>query len=220
MSMMKDAFGWILGVQKQSIGDLDVQTMETKLRATNRLKDMWEREIKKAETEYRDAVSIDANAARSPIARKLSLQRGAIIAKKVRTLTSAVNMLSKMAGVVDQLKMLKQFYLDLSSTMALPKGLSVEQMIRQVYAMSDKMADKRAELDQIMESLDSANEQIATATGDDGEIDKLMDELNRLYDEYNTKVALNDTAGADEIKVKIEVKKAEMNKQMGLADLA
>jgi len=218
MSMMKDAFGWIVGVQKQSIGDLDIQTMESKLRATGRLQDMWEREIKKAETEYREAVSVDANAGRSPIARKLSLQRGAIVAKKIRTLTSAVNMLSKMSGVVDQLKMLKQFYLDLSTTMALPKGLSVEQMIRQVYAMSDKMADKKSELDQIMASLDSANEAITDATGDD-EIEKIMDELNKLYDEYNTKVAMNDTEGASAIKVKIEVKKAEMNKQMGLMEL-
>lgn len=219
MSIMKDAFGWILGVQKKSIGDLDIATMESKLRATGRLRDMWEKDIKKAEAEYREAVSVDANAGRSPIARKLSFQRGAIVAKKIKTLTSAVNMLTKMSGVVDQLKMLKQFYLDLSTTMALPKGLSVEQMIRQVYAMSDKMADKKSELEQIMTSLDSANEAISDATGND-EIEKLMSELNALYDEYNTKLAMNDTAGADEIKMKIEVKKAEMDKQMGIAALA
>ena len=218
MGIMTDAFGWMLGVQKKPIDELDVATMESKLRATARLKEMWERELKKADKEYRDAVSVEANAARSPIARKLSLQRGAIVAKRVKTLTSAVNMLNKMSGVVDQLKMLKQFYYDMSSTMKLPKGMSVEALVRQVYEMGDRMADKKAELDQMMSSLDSANASIAEATGDD-EIEKLMGELNALYDDYNTKLALNDTKAAEEVKVKIELTKAEMDKQMGVAAL-
>lgn len=219
MGIMADAFGWMIGVQKRSIADIDIQEMESKLRATNRLKDMWEREIKKADKDYRDAVSVEANAARSPIARKLSLQRGAIVAKRVKTLTSAVNMLNKMSGVVDQLKLLKQFYEDLSSTMSLPKGMSVEELVRQVYAMSDQMADKKAQFDQLMGSLDSANAAISEATGDD-EIEKLMNELNALYDEYNTKLALNDTEAADEVRAKIELKKAEVDKQMGVTAIA
>lgn len=219
MGIMADAFGWMLGVQKKSIDDLDVAAMESKLRATQRLKEMWERELKKSDKEYRDAVSVEANAARSPIARKLSLQRGAIVAKRVKTLTSAVNMLNKMSGVVDQLKMLKQFYLDLSSTMQLPKGMSVESLVRQVYAMSDDMAGKKEELDRLMDSLDSASTSISEATGDD-EIEKLMNELNALYDDYNTKLALNDQKGADEVRAKIDLKKAEMDKQMGIAALA
>ena len=219
MGIVADAFGWMFGIQKKSIEDLDVAAMDSKLRATGRLKEMWERELKKADKEYRDAVSVESNASRSPIARKLSLQRGAIVAKRVKTLTSAVNMLNKMAGVVEQLKMLKQFYLDMSTTMQLPKGMSVEDLVRQVYEMGDQMADKKAEIDQLMGSLDSANASIAEATGDD-EIERLMGELNALYDEYNTKLALNDTKAADEIRAKIELKKAEMDRQMGVTSIA
>lgn len=219
MGMIADAFGWMLGVQKKALDDLDVAEMESKLRATSRLRDMWERELKKCDKEYHDAVSVEANATRSPIARKLSLQRGGIVAKRVKTLTSAVNMIIKMSGVVEQLKMLKQFYLDLSSTMQLPKGMSVEALVRQVYEMGDQMAAKKEDLDQLMNSLDSANEAITEVTGDDA-IEALVDELNALYDEYNTKVAMSDASAAEEVRAKIELKKAEMDKQMGIASLA
>ena len=143
MGLMKEAFGWMLGIQKRSIDDLKVDELDSKLRATSRLKEGWERELGKADKEYCDAVSVEANAARSPIARKLSLQRGAIIAKKIKTLNSAVNMLNKMGGVVDQLKMLKTFHADMVETMKLPKGMSVEAVIKQLYAMSDVMAVKK-----------------------------------------------------------------------------
>lgn len=219
MGIMTDAFGWMLGIQKKSIADLDVAAMDSKLRATVRLKDMWERELTKADKEYRDAVSVEVNATRSPIARKLSLQRGAIVAKRIKTLTSAVNMLNKMGGVVDQLKLLKQFYNDMSTTMQLPRGMSVEALVRQVYAMGDMMADKKGELDRLMDSLDSATASISEATGDD-EIEKIMTELNALYDEYNEKLAQNDTVAAETVRTKIEQKKAEMDKQMGVAALA
>lgn len=219
MGMIADAFGWMLGIQKKALDDLDVAEMESKLRATSRLRDMWERELKKCDKEYHDAVSVEANATRSPIARKLSLQRGGIVAKRVKTLTSAVNMIIKMSGVVEQLKMLKQFYLDLSSTMQLPKGMSVEALVRQVYEMGDQMAAKKEDLDQLMNSLDSANEAITEVTGDDA-IEALVDELNALYDEYNTKVAMSDASAAEEVRAKIELKKAEMDKQMGIASLA
>ena len=218
MGMMKDAFGWMLGIQKRSIDDLKVDELDSKLRATARLKESWERELGKADKEYRDAVSVEANAARSPIARKLSLQRGAIIAKKIKTLNSAVNMLNKMGGVVDQIKMLKAFHADMVETMKLPKGMSVEAVIKQVYAMSDQMAVKKDELDKMMGALDSVNDAVRETTGDD-EIEKLMADLNALYDEYNTKLAMNDTKAADEIRAKIELKKAEMDKQMGVAVL-
>ena len=73
MGIMTDAFGWMLGVQKKPIDELDVATMESKLRATARLKEMWERELKKADKEYRDAVSVEANAARSPASFRFSV---------------------------------------------------------------------------------------------------------------------------------------------------
>jgi hypothetical protein len=214
--MMKDAFGWMLGIQKRSIDDLKVDELDAKVRATLRLKESWERELGKADKEYRDAVSVEANAARSPIARRLSLQRGAIVAKKVRTLTSAVNMLSKMGGVVDQLKLLKGFHADMVETMKLPRGMSVEAVIKQVYAMGDQMAVKKDELDKMMGALDSVNDAVRETTGDD-EIEKLMADLNALYDEYNTKLAMNDAKAADEVRAKIELKKAEMDRQMGVA---
>ncbi|MBQ7179178.1 MAG: hypothetical protein IJS08_17310 [Victivallales bacterium] len=218
MGVITDAFGWMLGVQKKSINDLDIAEMESKLRATARLGEMWERELKKADKEYRDAVSIEANAGRSPIARKLSLQKGAITAKRIKTLSSAVNMLNKMRLTFEQLKDLKKFYHDLSTTMQLPKGISVEEFVKQVYAMGDQMEDKKAALEQMIDSLDSVGNSISQATGDD-EIEKLMSELNELYDEYNTKLAMNDTQAADEVRVKIELKKAEMDKQMGVKAL-
>ena len=218
MGLMKEAFGWMLGIQKRSIDDLKVDELDSKLRATSRLKEGWERELGKADKEYRDAVSVEANAARSPIARKLSLQRGAIIATKIKTLNSAVNMLNKMGGVVDQLKMLKTFHADMVETMKLPKGMSVEAVIKQVYAMSDVMAVKKDELDKMMGALDSVNDAVRETTGDE-DIEKLMADLNVLYDEYNTKLAMNDTKAADEIRAKIELKKAEMDKQMGVAVL-
>lgn len=219
MGMITDAFGWMLGVQKKPLDDLDVAAMESKLRATNRLREMWERELKKSDKEYEDAVSTKANANRSPIARKLSLQRGAIIAKRVKTLNSAVNMLNKMSGFVNQLTMLKQFYSDMCATMQLPKGMSMESFVRKVYEMGDQMAAKKADLDQLISSLDSANAAITEATGD-AELETLMGELNALYDEYNTQVALNDTSAAEDILSKIELKKAEVDKQMGVAALA
>ena len=63
------------------------------------------------------------------------------------------------------------------------------------------------------------NVSISEATGDD-EIEKLMNELNALYDEYNTKLALNDTKAAEEVRAKIELKKAEVDKQMGVTAIA
>ena len=216
MSMITDAFGWMLGIQKKSIDDWDVAEMDSKLRATSRLRDTWERDLKKADKEYRDAVSVEANAARSPIARKLSLQRGAIMAKRVKTLTSAVNMLNKMSGVVDQLKMFKQFYNDMVNTMQLPKGMTMEALVKQIYTMSDGMAAKKEQIEKMMDALEVANRDVTSMTGDD-EIETLMGELNKLYDEYNTKLALNDTKAAEEVRAKIELKKAEMDKQMGVA---
>ena len=216
MGIMKDAFGWMVGINKKPIDELDISAMESKLRATNRLREMWERELRKADKEYRDAVSIEANAARSPIARKLSLQRGAIVAKRIKTFTSAVNMLNKMSGVVEQLKTLKEYYYDLSSTMQLPKGMSMEALVRQVYAMGDVVEDKKKTIDDMLESLDNVSSSLAESTGED-EIEKLMGELNALYDEYNTKLALDDKKAVDELRTKIELKKAEMDKQMGIS---
>ena len=216
MGIMTDAFGWMLGIQKKSIDDWDVAEMDSKLRATSRLRDTWERDLKKADKEYRDAVSVEANANRSPIARKLALQRGAIVAKRVKTLTSAVNMLNKMSGVVDQLKMFKQFYNNMVITMQLPKGMTIESLVKQVYEMIDVMADKKDQIDKMLDALDAANKDVSSTTGDD-EIETLMGELNKLYDEYNTKLAMNDTAAAEEVRAKIELKKAEMDKQMGVA---
>ena len=218
MGMMKDAFGWMLGIQKKSIDDLNVEELDAKVRATFRLRESWERELGKADKEYSDAVSVEAHAARSPIARKLSLQRGAIIARKIKTLNSAVNMLNKMGGVVDQLKMLKVFHADMVETMKLPKGMSVEAVIKQVYAMSDTMAVKKEELDKMMGALDSVNDAVRESTGDE-DIEKLMSELNSLYDEYNMKLAMNDAKAPHEVRAKIEIKKAEMDKQMGVAVL-
>ena len=216
MGIMKDAFGWMVGINKKPIDELDISAMESKLRATNRLREMWERELRKADKEYRDAVSIEANAARSPIARKLSLQRGAIVAKRIKTFTSAVNMLNKMSGVVEQLKTLKEYYYDLSSTMQLPKGMSMEALVRQVYAMGDVVEDKKKTIDDMLASLDNVSSSLAESTGED-EIEKLMGELNALYDEYNTKLALDDKKAVDELRTKIELKKAEMDKQMGIS---
>ena len=219
MGIMTEAFGWMVGIQKKSIDDLDIKTMEEKLRATTRLNDMWERELKKASKEYADAVSVEANAARSPIARRLSLMRGTIIAKRVKTLTSAVNMLNKMRGFIDQFKLLKQFKVDLAATMELPHGMSLEDFVRQVYALSDTTAEQKEIFDKMVDSLDTVNKTVGAETGTD-DIDKLMDELNALYDEYVTKLALNDAKAAEEVRAKIELKKAEMDKQTGVIPVA
>ena len=48
----------------------------------------------------------------------------------------------------------------------------------------------------------------------------MLNELNALYDDYNTKLALNDQKGADDVRAKIDLKKAEMDKQMGIVALA
>lgn len=218
MGIINNAFSWILGVQKRSIADLDVAEMSLKLRATARLRDSWEREIKAASKEYEKNVSVEENAKRSPIDRKLALQKGTIIAKRIKTLTSAVNMLNKMSGVVEQLKLLKKFYEDLSSTMALPRGMSVEDLVRQVYAMSDTMAEKKGEIDDLLSSIDSANAAISDATGD-SEIEKLVSELNSLYDEYNTKLAMNDDEAAEQVREKIQLKQAEIDRQTGASVL-
>ena len=219
MSIMRDAFGWVIGLKDQSLDKLDIAAMEQKIRATNRMRDQWDREIKKAEGDYYNAVSIEANAGRSPIARKLSLQDGAIIAKRIKTLTSASGMLTKMGGLVEQLKMLKDFYNDMMEVQQLPKGMTVEGMIRQIYTMTDVLEDKRTVLNDMIESLNSVPTAIATENGDQ-EIEKLMNDLNALYDEYNTKLALNDTTAVEEVKRRIEQKKAEVDKQMGIASIA
>lgn len=219
MSIMTQAFGWIIGLKDKSLDSLDIAEMEQKIRATNRMRDQWDREIQKAEKEYQDAVSIEANAGRSPIARKLAIQNGAGIAKRIKTLASASGMLTKMGGLVEQLKMLKKFYNDMIEVQQLPKGLTVEGMIRQIYAMSDVLSDKKGRLDDMIASLDSANKSIS-AESEDQEIEKLMSDLNGLYDEYNTKLALNDTQAAEEVKRRIELKKAEVDKQMGIASIA
>jgi len=219
MSIMKQAFGWVIGIKDESLDSLDIAGMEQKIRATNRMRDQWDREIQKAEKEYQEAVSIEANAGRSPIARKLAIQNGAGIAKRIKTLASASGMLTKMGGLVEQLKMLKKFYNDMIEVQQLPKGLTVEGMIRQIYTMSDVLADKKGRLDDMIASLDSANKSIS-AENEDQEIEKLMNDLNGLYDEYNTKLALNDTQAAEEVKRRIELKKAEVDKQMGIASIA
>lgn len=214
MGIMNDAFGWILGVQKQSIADLDVSTMDKKLRAIARLRETLEQVIKKASNEYEKKVSVEENAKRSPIERKLSLQHGAIVAKRIKTLTSAVNMLNKMSGVVEQLMLFKKFYNDLSTTMSLPKGMSVEDLIRQVYSMSDVMAEKKEEIEDLLSSIDSVNSAISDTTGD-SEIEKLISELNSLYDDYNTKLAMNDSEAAAHVQEKIQLKQAEIDKKTG-----
>lgn len=215
MSMISEAFGWMVGVDKKSLADLDVESMEANLRQTAHLRESWEREIKAVDKEYRDAVSLESNAARSPIQRKLSFQRGAILAKKMVTLTSAVNMLYKVSGAVEQLKMLKKFYNDLTESMALPKGLSVAQAIPQIYKIIDGVGAKQDELQRI---IDSIPEPPKCSVNDD-EIEKMMQDLNKLYEDYNTKVAMNDKAAADKVMLDIEAKKAEMDKQMGLGSL-
>ena len=219
MSIMTQAFGWIIGLKDESLDSLDIPKMEQKLRATDRMRARWDNEIKKAEKEYYATVSIEANAGRSPIARQISLQEGKILAKKIKTLSSASAMLTKMGGLVEQLKLLKTFYNDMLEVQQLPKGMTVEGMIRQIYAMTDVLADKKAKLDDMLSSLDSVNTALAAENGDQ-EIDKLMDELNALYDEYNTKLALNDTKALEEVKLRIEQKKAEVDKQMGISSIA
>ncbi len=216
MGLMNEAFGWMFGINKKPIDQIDVEDLEQKMRATDRLSGEWVRDLKAAEAEYRRTMSVEANAEKSPISRKLAIQRGAIIARQVKTLSSAVAMLEKMNGAVAQLKSLKQFYTDLTATSVLPKGLSVEETLKQIYAMGDQLSSKQKELADMLAVIDDAGKSILTAEEDDG-IDAIMAELNGLYDEYNEKVAMNDAAGAESVKAKIDEKRAEMDKQVGMA---
>ena len=51
------------------------------------------------------------------------------------------------------------------------------------------------------------------------EIEKLVSELNSLYDEYNTKLAMNDDEAAEQVREKIQLKQAEIDRQTGASVL-
>ena len=216
MGLMNEAFGWMFGIGKKPIDQIDVEELEQKIRATDRLKGEWERDLKAAEAEYRKTMSVEANAEKSPVSRKLAIQRGAILARQVKTLSSAVSMLDKVNGALGQIRSLKQFYSDLTATSVLPKGLSIEDTLKQIYAMGDDLSGKQKELSEMLAVIDDANKAITPEEEDDG-IDAMMSELNDLYDEYNEKVAMNDAAGAEAVRAKIDEKRAEMDRQVGMA---
>ena len=220
MGLMSEAFSWITGIGKKPVDQINIEELETKLRATEHLRASWEREVTAAETEYRKIVSVEENSRRSALARKIAFQKGAILAKKIKTLTSAVAMLSRLGGAIDQLKDLKQFYIDLTKTSALPKGLSVEDTLKQIYAMSDAMTVKLKDLDEMQTVLDETQKAVEPEEEEEDGINTVMQELNALYDQYNEKLALNDTAGADAIKQQIDEKQAEMDKQIGMETLS
>lgn len=218
MGLIKEAFGWMVGIKKTPIDQINVQELENKLRATERLRTAWDRDRLAAEKEYANTISVEAMAGKTPIGRKLAFQRGAIVAKRVKSLTSAVMMLDKMSGAVAQLKEFKRFYEDLQRTTMLPKGLNIDDAIRQVYAATDSLEGKKAELDTLLQGLDD----VAKATSLDepaDEITPLMDDLNKLYDEYNDKKALKDEAGASEVQARIDAKRLEIDRKMGVGAL-
>ena len=218
MEIIADAFGWILDVQKKPIKDLDLSTMASKIRATQRLTGMWERELAEAINEYSDAVSVEANVARSTVARRLSLQRGLIVAKRVNMLSSALNMLNCISGVADRIKMLESFYMNVFSVRPLPRDMSVELFARQMLAMYDDGSDNKADIDRLEDSLGEDGTAISEAP-DDEEIENQTAELGALYEEYCAKLDKNDQDGADEVLAKIKLKTSEVDKQMVRAPL-
>ncbi len=218
MEIISDAFGWILDVQKKPIKDLDLSTMVSRLRATQHLADVWERELTEATNEYRDAVSVEANVARSPVARGLSLQRGVIAAKRANALSSALNMLNGICGVAERIKMLKSFYMDVFSDRQLPRDMSVELFARQMSAIGGDGSYEMAEIDGLEDSFGEDGTAISEAADGD-ETENLTAELSALYDEYCTKLAKNDQDDANEVLAKIKLKTSEVVKQMFRAPL-
>ncbi|MDZ7317384.1 MAG: hypothetical protein ONB24_14830 [candidate division KSB1 bacterium] len=209
MGVIKDAFGWILGITSQSIDSINVEELEEKLRGTKRLQAQWEREIQQAAKEYNEHISPEKNLRRSPIERTLAIQKAKIAAKRASTLTNSVSMLYRLSGVVEQVKLLKKFYKDLCETSKLPKGLTLEQFVKQVEKLSDVLHLKQSEIEKLTHAMEDINRSMDAALGDSG----TNKELEALFEKYATLVAEGNTSEAEKVK-------AQIDKMAGVPEMA
>ena len=205
MGLIKDSFGWLLGLPKQKMDMIDVAALESKLRDTKRLQIQWERDIQSVGKEYNEAISPEKMLLKTPLERGFSIQRAKIAAKRMNTLTGAVTMLYKMATVVEQIKDMKKFYEDVTKTTMLPKGMSMEEFVRQAYAMSDQLKMRQDDIHKLDDALSSLQFNMDDATGASD-----TKELEILFERYSTLVA----EGKQEEAMKV---KAEIDKKAGVA---
>lgn len=208
MGLIKDSFGWLLGISKQSMDMINVSELESKLRDTKRLQMQWERDIQSVAKEYNEFISPEKMLQKSPLERTFSIQRAKIAAKRMNTLTGAVTMLYKMAGVVEQIKDMKKFYEDVRATTLLPKGMTMEQFVKEAYKLVDVLKDKRSEMENLGDALAELSTSMDNVTGSDE-----TKELEVLFERYSTLVA----EGKQEEALKV---KAEIDKKAGVAVIA
>lgn len=202
MGIMKDAFGWMFGLKECPVDKIDVEDLERKLIATRQLRTTWERELKTDEKLYLDTTSVEVNAKRTPIERSIERKRANVILARVKTIKSAICMIDRIAGSVEKLKMLKKFYLQQKEVMKLPGNLTMSELQKAVYELGgaiERQGDIAGEFGKMVDDI-----QIGDVSPEDAEERALEEKLEKLYEEYDNKIASNDSAGAESVKSQIE----------------
>ena len=211
MGIMKDAFGWMFGLKECPVDKINVEDLERKLIATRQLRTTWERELKTDEQLYLDTTSVEVNAKRTPIERSIERKRANVILARVKTIKSAICMIDRIAGSVEKLKMLKTFYLQQKDVMQLPGNLTMAELQKAVYELGGAIEIQSNTADDFGKIIDDVK--IGDLSPEDVEERELNEKLEKLYEEYDNKIASNDTAGAQNVKSQIE---ALTNAQIGL----
>ena len=181
MSIVREMFNQIIREIEASLDPLDIPKLEQIRRKVGVIGDKLSRLIQENEKAYQDAVSFERNVARPPISRKQSLQMGMVIARYIPMFVSSVDVLTKIAKLMDLL----------------------------IQVMPTEPVDKRT-IVEFLHSLIPDDGESISLEDDQSKIEKLASDWNSLYDEYDAKRAVNDMAAAEEVRLQIERKQDEI----------
>ena len=169
MGILKKSFGWIIDAYERPVDSIDIEEIEIKLDAIEMIRPALERMVKAVDAEYHDAYSFEKNAVRSPAARKLAFQCAAIAARRFKTYTAAVTMLTIITTVLATLKNLKKFYVDINEVANLPSGITVEGLVGILDLQDVTVEKQRKELIKMFYSVAAANNEMDKPMGVGGE---------------------------------------------------
>lgn len=202
MGFWRENFGWVVGLADKPIDAIDVEPLMERLRSAKRLQAKWEREILSKRQEYDDLFDAKKNVNRSPIERKLNIQKARIVARSVQELTAAVTMLYKMTGMVDKIAQLKKFYEDMKVVGQLPKGMSIHDLMKQVDKLGRNVEREKEKLDEIGATMDQIQVNFSAVGPDSSE----TAEMDQLFERLQTLEAdgRGESEEAAEVRTKID----------------
>ncbi len=203
MGLIKESFGWVLGLEGTAIEKIDVARLDETVRGVQRLGLKWEREMRGAQKEYSALMDADANLRRSKIEIRLSLRKARIAARRLQTYERMSLLLERMRSVVSEVKTLKEYAQDLQKAGRLKAGVKLSDLRGEFGRIGLVVDTGRKQLEEIEDALGTVQQAMTDFDDAPAVVDDVIVEL---FERLQTLKAdgRGDTDEARELQEKID----------------